>query len=41
MSGQRLPAMDDLRDRNRRVLRVILMIMASLIVASLLVGVRW
>jgi hypothetical protein len=32
---------DELRDRNRRLVRVLLMIMAALIVASLLVGVRW
>ena len=30
-----------LRDRNRRVVRILLVIMAMLIVASLLVGVRW
>lgn len=32
---------DDLRDRNRRVLRVLLGIMAALVAASLLVGIRW
>jgi len=32
---------DEHRDRNRRLLRVLLMIMATLVVASLLVGVRW
>jgi hypothetical protein len=32
---------DELRDRNRRLLRVLLLIMAALVVASLLVGVRW
>lgn len=32
---------DDLRGRNRRLVRVLLMIMATLVVASLLVGVRW
>jgi hypothetical protein len=32
---------DGLRDRNLRLLRVLLWIMASLIVASLLVGIRW
>ncbi len=32
---------DEVRDRNRRLLRVLLLIMAALIVASLLVGVRW
>ena len=41
MSGDRLPAMEDLRGRNRLVIRVLLTIMATLIVASLLVGVRW
>jgi len=41
MSGDRLTVMDDFRERNRRVLRVLLTIMAALIVASLLVGVRW
>jgi hypothetical protein len=35
------PAHDGLRDRNRTVLRVLLTIMAALIVASFLVGVRW
>ena len=32
---------DDTRERNRRLLRVLLTIMATLIVASLLVGIRW
>ena len=32
---------DDVRGRNRRLVRVLLMIMAALLVASLLVGVRW
>ena len=32
---------DALRDRNRRLVRILLTIMATLIVASLLVGVRW
>jgi len=32
---------DELRDRNRRLVRVLLTIMAALIVASLLVGIRW
>lgn len=41
MNGDRLPAMEDLGERNRRVVRVLLTIMATLIVASLLVGVRW
>ena len=31
----------DLSDRNRRVRRVLLTIMAVLIVATILVGVRW
>jgi len=31
----------DLHDRNRRVLRVILAVMGTLIVASFLVGIRW
>ena len=30
-----------LRDRNRRLVRILLAIMATLVVASLLVGVRW
>jgi hypothetical protein len=41
MNGDRMPAMEDFRERNRRVVRVLLTIMATLIVASLLVGVRW
>src|SRR5262249_40923267 len=32
---------DELRDRNRRLVRVLLTIMAALIVASLLVGIGW
>ena len=32
---------DDLGHRNRRLLRILLMVMAALIVASLLVGIRW
>ena len=32
---------EDLRERNRRVRRVLLMIIATLLVAGLLVGVRW
>ena len=32
---------DDLGHRNRRLVRILLMVMAALIVASLLVGVRW
>jgi hypothetical protein len=34
-------ARDEQQGRNRVVLRVLLMIMAALVVASLLVGVRW
>jgi len=30
-----------LSHRNRRLVRVLLMVMAALIVASLLVGIRW
>lgn len=43
MSGAPMSALDrdDLRTRNRGLLRVLLMIMATLVVASLLVGVRW
>ena len=33
--------MSELRVDNRTVLRILLMIMATLVVASLLVGVRW
>ena len=33
--------MSDGRVDNRSVLRILLMIMATLIVASLLVGIRW
>ena len=31
----------DLGHRNRRLVRILLMVMAALVVASLLVGVRW
>lgn len=31
----------DTRDRNRRVLRIILAAVATLIVASFMVGIRW
>jgi hypothetical protein len=31
----------DLRERNRWVLRVILMVIATLVIASLFVGIRW
>ena len=43
MSGTPMPTLgrEDLRQRNRGLLRVLLMIMATLMVASLLVGVRW
>ena len=32
---------DDLGHRNRRLVRILLTAMAALVVASLLVGVRW
>ena len=32
---------DDLGPRNRRLVRILLTLMAALVVASLLVGVRW
>ena len=32
---------DDAGHRNRRLVRILLTLMAALIVASLLVGVRW
>ena len=43
MSGAPMPTLEheELRGRNRSLLRVLLMIMATLIVASLLVGIRW
>ena len=31
----------DLRERNQRVVRVILAVVAALILASLMVGIRW
>ena len=31
----------DVRDRNRRVLRILLAVMSTLALATLLVGVRW
>ena len=34
-------ATPDLRDRNRRVLRIILAVMATLVVSSFMVGIRW
>jgi hypothetical protein len=36
-----MTAFDDLALRNRRLVRVLLAIMAALAVAALLVGVRW
>jgi hypothetical protein len=43
MSDGLVPTMeqDAFRNRNRRVLRVLLAIMGTLIVASFLVGIRW
>jgi hypothetical protein len=32
---------DELRQRNRRVLRIILAVMGTLVFASLMVGIRW
>jgi len=40
MSGEDVTAMDP-RDRNRRVLRILLAIVGVLIAASLMVGIRW
>jgi hypothetical protein len=40
MSGEGASAVD-LRARNRLVLRVILMVVATLVLASLFVGIRW
>jgi hypothetical protein len=40
MSGGGAPAVD-LRERNRRVLGVILAVVAALVIASLMVGIRW
>jgi hypothetical protein len=40
-AGVQMIEPEDLRDRNRRLVRILLMIMATLIVASLLVGIRW
>jgi hypothetical protein len=34
-------ASDELRERNRRVVRVLLAIMAALAFGALLVGIRW
>jgi hypothetical protein len=36
-----MTAQSDLDARNRRVLRVLLSIIAALAIASLLVGIRW
>jgi hypothetical protein len=43
MSEAPMPTLEpeNVRERNRGLLRVLLMIMATLMVASLLVGVRW
>ena len=35
------PTMSDVDERNRRVVRVLLAIMAALVVGSFLVGIRW
>ena len=40
MSAAGVTAMD-VRDRNRRVMYILLAVMAVLIVASFLVGIRW
>lgn len=32
---------EDLRERNRRLIRVLLGIVAALVVGSVLVGIRW
>jgi hypothetical protein len=31
----------DLRERNRRVVRLLLALIATLVIASILVGIRW
>jgi hypothetical protein len=31
----------DVRERNRRILRIILAVMATLVVSSFMVGIRW
>jgi hypothetical protein len=36
-----MTGVDDFGQRNRRLVRILLMVMAALVVASLLVGVRW
>jgi hypothetical protein len=41
MSAGSTSTMDEFKDRNRRLVRVLLAIMATLIVASFLVGIRW
>ena len=35
------PGHEDFRERNRQVVRVLLTIVATLLVAGLLVGIRW
>lgn len=35
------PTAVDLRERNRRVVRVLLAMMGTLILGSLMVGIRW
>ena len=32
---------DEMEQRNRRVLRILLAVMVTLVLASLLVGIRW
>jgi len=43
MSDAAMPATghQDFRERNRRVLRVLLAIIVALVVAGFLVGIRW
>lgn len=43
MRDAAMPAManQDFRERNRRVLRVLLAIIVTLLVAGFLVGIRW
>jgi hypothetical protein len=41
MTGAEGATVTDLRARNRRVLRVILAVMAALVLASFMVGIRW
>lgn len=40
MSAEEMPTVE-LRERNRRVLWVLLAVMATLITSSLMVGIRW